>query len=62
MLLQAEGGAKPRVETAKAARGLGAGVFEFRLLLVRRFPTEHSHRNIVRTTQITLHLLLKIVK
>ena len=62
MLLQAEGGAEPRVETAKAARGLGAGVFEFRLLLVRRFPAEHSHRNIVRTTQITLHLLLKIVK
>ena len=62
MLLQAEGGAEPRVETAKAARGLGTGVFEFRLLLVRRFPAENRHGNIVRTTQITLHLLLKIVK
>ena len=60
MLLQAEGGAKPRVETAKAARELGAGVFEFRLFLVWRFPTENSHRNIVRTAQIALHLLLKI--
>ena len=62
MLLQLEGGAKPRVETAKAARGLGAGVFEFRLLLVRRFPAENRHRNIVRTAQITLHLLLEICK
>ena len=34
MLLQSEGGAEPRVETAKAARELGAGVFKFRLLLV----------------------------
>ena len=60
MLLQSERGAKPRVETAKAARGFGAGVFEFRLLLVRRFPTEYSHGNVVRTTQITFHLFLKI--
>ena len=60
MLLQSEGGAEPREETAKAARGLGTGVFEFCLLLVRRFPTENSHGNGVRTVQITLHLLLKI--
>ena len=62
MLLQAEGGAKPRVETAKAARSLGTGVFKFCLLLVRRFPTENSHGNTVRTAQITLHLLLEICK
>ena len=60
MLLQSEGGAKPRVETAKAARELGAGIFEFRLFLIWRFPTENSHRNTVRTAQIALHLLLKI--
>ena len=62
MLLQTEGGAEPRVETAKAARDLGAGVFEFGLLLVRGFPAENCHRNTVRTTQITLHLLLQIGK
>ena len=62
MLLQSERGAKPRVETAKAARESSAGVFELRLFLVRRFPTKYSHGNIVRTTQITLHLLLKISK
>ena len=60
MLLQLEGGAKPRVETAKAARGLGAGMFEFRLLLIWGFPAENGHRNTVRTAQIALHLLLKI--
>ena len=62
MLLQSEGGAKPRVETAKAARNLGTGVFKFCMLLVGRFPTENSHRNAVRTAQITFHLLLKICK
>ncbi len=40
----------------------GTGVFKFCLLLVRRFPTENSHRNIVGTTQIAFHLLLKIGK
>ena len=60
MLLQWEGGAKPRVETAKAARSLGAGVFEFCLLLIWGFPAENGHSNTVRTAQIALHLLLKI--
>ena len=62
MLLQAEGGAEPRVETAKAARGLGAGVFELRLLLVGRLPAENRHRDAIGATQITLHLLLQISK
>ena len=62
MLLQSEGGAEPRVETAKAARDLGAGVFQFLLLLVRGFPAENSHGNSIGTAQITLHLLLKISK
>ena len=60
MLLQTEGGAEPRVEAAKAARGLGAGIFEFRLLLIWGFPAENGHRNTVGTAQIALHLLLKI--
>lgn len=30
--------------------------------LVWRFPAGNSHRNIVRTAQITLHLLLKVFK
>ena len=44
----------------KSGARSGAGVFEFGLLLVRRFPSEYSHGNIVRTTQITFHLFLKI--
>ena len=62
MLLQTEGGAKPREETAKAARGSGAGVLKFLMLLIGRLPTKYSHWNTVRTAQITLHLLLKISK
>ena len=62
MHLQSEGGAKPRVEAAKATRDSGAGVFKFCLLLIRRFPAENRHRDGVRTTQIPLHLLLKIGK
>ena len=58
MLLPSEGGAEPRVETAKAARESGTSAFEFHLLLIRRFPAESSHGNAVRTEQITLHLLL----
>ena len=50
------------METAKAARGLGAGAFELRLLLVGRLPAENRHRNAVGTAQITLHLLLQIGK
>ena len=58
MLLLSEGGAEPREETAKTERGLGTDVFELCLLLVRRFPAKNRHGNGVRTTQITLHLLL----
>ena len=62
MLLQAEGGAKPREETAKSGARSDTCIFKFNLLLVGRFPTENSHRNTIRATQITLHLLLKISK
>ena len=60
MLLQSEGGAEPRVKTAKAVRELSGDVFKVGLLLVRRFPAKNSHGNAIGTAQITLHLLLKI--
>ena len=44
----------------KSGAESSAGVFQFQLLLVRRFPAEDSHRNAVRTAQIALHLGLKI--
>jgi hypothetical protein len=40
----------------------GVGAFQFGLLLVRRFPTENSHRNVVCTPQIPFHLLSQIAE
>lgn len=59
--MQAEGGAKPRVETAKAARS-GAAGFKLPVLLRRRLPTEHRHGNVVGAAQIALHLRLQVGK